>query len=310
MNKKKEDIIFKIIMVLVILLGLTVITFSIKSIIDINDKTKNYISIEATFEGVSFENDEGGTYGLGYVYTVDGKTYHISTDYSTSIIPEEGSTKTIKYNPEDPNDAVITGYGTEMLVIVIGFMFVSIPLVFIMNGNDDKKDKLSSRAKKTKSFITSFLIGVTFIGMGSGVYYLMCDGTNGLSLGNLFKNAGIFGIIPVIFILLGIYMLIYTLFAKRVKEVIIKVDGIQECEDGTYDVIFSDESIDMENLKTIIYKYFIYNTENKDKFEIDKKFKVNIYKYGIMLEIIPVSELIQARSLKQFEDKDFEETIV
>ena len=138
---------------------------------------------------------------------------------------------------------------------------------------------------------------------------MMCLGEDGFSLWSAFKNTGGLIVIPLVFMILGIYMLFLTFFGKRLKEVIVKVDSINEIEDGTYDVILNDESINSESMKSTLYKYYIYNTKNKIKFEVNKKFKVNVYKYGIAISCIPVSEIIQAQNLKQFVDEDFEECI-
>lgn len=308
MKKNGNDIAWIIIEWIVIIIGVVILVFGVKGIIDKNIEIKDYIEIEATFEGTSFENEEGETYGLGYVYVVDGEEYYISTDYSTSVVPKEGSVKTIKYNPENPSEAVIIGYGDEILVILLGLMFVGIPLIMLVSSSN-KMDKASKNAKMFKSTITSMLISLVFFGIGLGFCYMMCLGTDSFSIWEAFKSSGGLIIIPFAFMLLGIYMFFATFFQKKLKEVIVKVDDVNKCEDGTYAVILNDESIEVESLKSLMYKYYIYNTKNKEKFEVNKKFKVNIYKYGIMHECIPVSQMIQARSLKQFVDDDFEEQI-
>lgn len=307
-NKKRDDIAWIIIEIFMIVIGIVIIVFGIKGIINENIETKNYIKVEAKFVGTDSEDSEGGTYSLLYEYIVDGEAYYISTDYYTSIIPKEGSIKTIKYNPGNPDDAVIAGFGEKSLVLVLGFMFVGIPLIILM-ASSNKKDKSSPSVKKFKSFITSLLISLVIFGIGFGFCYIMCLGTDNFSIWEAFKNSGGLIIIPLVFMIVGIYSLFVTLFGKKVKEVIVKVDSINECEDGTYDVILSDESINDESLKSLMYKYFIYNTENKDKFEVGIRFKVNIYKYGIALSCVDISQIVQAINLKQFIDEDFEEQL-
>lgn len=63
-------------------------------------------------------------------------------------------------------------------------------------------------------------------------------------------------------------------FLLKGEKVVLKAYSVNECKDGTNNVVFNNESIDGVNLKDRLYKYFIYNTNNKDKFEVDKKFKV------------------------------------
>jgi len=308
MNKKSEDVFWIIIEILMIIIGVVMLAFSIKGIIDENIKTRDYIKAEAMFVGTDMEDVEGGTHSLEYKYVVDGETYYVSTDYDTSIIPKEGSIKTIKYNPENPGDAVIKGYGEKSLIILLGVMFVGIPLVILMISNN-KKDKSSKQFKKFKSFITSFFVSFVIFVIGLGFCYMMCLGTDGFNIWEAFKISGGLIVLPLTFVIIGVYGMLASIFAKRVKEVIVKVDSISENEDGTYDVILNDESIKDESLGSLMYKYFMYNTENKDKFAVDKKFKVNIYKYGIAHQCVEVSQIVQARNLKQFVDEDFEEQL-
>ena len=125
-----------------------------------------------------------------------------------------------------------------------------------------------------------------------------------------FKNAGFLSLFPIIFIVVGIYIILTTLFMKRNKELILTVVSINEDKDGTCNVLLSDDNIHDNSWKTIMYKYFIYSTRKKEKFVEGKKYKVNIYKYGISLELIPIDQVIQAMSLEKFSDEDFEEKIV
>lgn len=307
-NKKGEDIAWIIIEIIMIIIGIVMLVFGVKAIIEKNIETKDYIKVEATFVSADMEDAEGATHSLEYEYIVDGETYYVSTDYYTSIIPKEGSTKSVKYNPENPGESIITGFGEESMIVLLGFMFVGIPLV-ILTSSSNKKDKASKNVKKIKSLITSLLISIVIFGVGFGFCYIMCLGTGGFNIWEAFKSSGGLIIIPLVFMILGVYMFFASFFAKRVKNVIVKVDSINECEDGTYNVILNDESISDESMGALLYKYYVYNTENKEKFVVDKKFKVNIYKYGIGHSCVEISQIVQARNLKQFVDEDFEEQI-
>ena len=304
----KNKVIFITTMCFVILCGLAMIGFGVKLEIDKNNKTKNYVSIKAEYIGSDRYDEEGDTHSLEYKYIVNGETYYISTDYGTSVEPKDGTTKTIRYNPDNPSEAVISGAGGNFLLFLIGGMFTLIPIIFIMTSDNEKKNT-NQRLKKIKSNIISLLVGLIFTGMGAGVYYALCDASDGLSPINLFKNAGVVGIFPIIFLALGIYMILITLFAKRNKELVLTVESIEEY-DGTYNVVLFDDNIQGGSWKTLTNKYFIYSTENKEKFTEGKKYNVNIYKYGMLLELVPIGETVQARSLNNFCDEDFEEFIV
>ena len=85
--------------------------FGIRDTYNLKNKTKNYITTTGYFNNYDvFDADEDGiTYKLTYIYKVDGKEYSITTDYGTNYIPDENSSREIKYNPNNPKEAVITG---------------------------------------------------------------------------------------------------------------------------------------------------------------------------------------------------------
>lgn len=306
-KKKQTNAKFVVGMIVAMLVGVMSIVFGIRGSINLKEKTKEYVSIEARFYDYSVysSNSDGETYRLEYEYIVNGKKYYISTDYGTGVIPKLGSVKTIKYNPNNPSEAIFTGGGSNVLMLVIGFMFFFIPLVMLMSEGNKKNG--TQKQKKFKSLFTSLLLGIAFAGMGIGTYYLMCSGTDSLSPVSAFSSAGIFAIIPIIFIMLGIYMIVLSLFPPKKKEVILAVEDVIGFNIGGNNILLSDVSIAENSIQAMGGKYFVYSPKNKAKFEKGKEFKVNIYKYGIMHDGIQISQAVQARYLNQFVDDDFEE---
>lgn len=272
---------------------------------NLNEKTKNYVSVEGKLCGYSAYDSDGESYSLEYEYIVDGRKYYISTNYGVGVIPELGSVKTIKYNLNNPSEAIIAGAivadDSNVLWIVLGFMFFFIALIMVMSESGKK----SKKAKKIKSLITSGLIGILFSGLGISAYYMMCMGTDSLSLATGFKLFGTFAIIPVIFIILGILIMLMSIFPKKEKVIILKVENITECNNDNYTILLVDKKINKYSIQSMTNKYYVYNTKNKEKFEIGKEFKVNIYKYGMMHEAVNISQTVLAKDLAAFEDSDF-----
>ncbi len=297
-----------LILVGIMLIGATLIAGGVMSSIRNKEYTKYYVETKGVLSGTDIYSSDydGETYSLEYEYVVDGEKYYISTDYGTGIVPKEGTTKTIRYNPDNPNEAVIAGNTTSVIFYVIGFMFFFIPMVLIMAESNQKED---TNKRKAKERIMPILIGIIFAGIGIGFYILMCSGTDDLSLKSAFDTAGFIAVIPLLFVLLGVYVAISSILPRKAREIVIKVEDVIDLYDGRYNVIFADQTTNSLSERTGIYGRYVYNTNNINKFVKDKKFKVNIYKYSVMFQMVQISEYIRAISLNAFNDEDFEESI-
>lgn len=222
-----------------ILIGILLTFFGVKTTYDTAQKTKNYVLVEGTYVGSSvYSSDEDGkTYILTYTYEVDNKEYRISTDYGTGSVPKLGTKKNIKYNPDDPSEAVISGMGSSGILFILGFMFITIPLIMIFSNSGSTKN--SNNPGK----LLSIFIGFVFVVMGGSVYYFMCSGGNSLSLIYAFQTSGIWVIIPIIFIVVGMYVILASIFKKG--EVLINNYGNdQKMSDYNYDISVKQQEIE------------------------------------------------------------------
>ena len=304
-NKRGSTAMF----IIVMLIGALLIAGGIISTIKDKEYTKNYVETKGVFCGrdIYSSDYDGTTYSLEYEYVVDGKTYYISTDYGTGIIPKEGTTKTIRYNPDNPNEAEISGNTSNMIFFVIGFMFFFIPMIFIITESNKKEDDETKR--KVKERLLPILIGIIFAGVGVGAYILMCSAGDDLSLKSAWETSGLLISIPVLFVGLGGYVLIFSFLPRKAREIVVKVEAIIDLEDGTYNVIFADQTETLIGKKTGMYGYYIYNTRQASRFSKGKMFKFNLYKYSVVFQMVTISETISGLSLNAFSDEDFEETI-
>ena len=112
------------------------------------------------------------SYQLIYRYTVNGQNYTVATDYSTGVLPEIGSQKQIRYDPSDPQNALIVGPDRGGILLFAGAMFAGIPLalalaVFIV---------LKSKKEKSSIDVVGATFGLLFILFSYGMMY-MASGT-------------------------------------------------------------------------------------------------------------------------------------
>ncbi len=192
---------------LFILIGIIMLYFGTSSLLKKVIKTSNYVETVGYFVDYEIYNsdEDGTTYKLIYSYTIDDNEYTISTDYGTDIIPKEGSTRNIKYNPDDPSQAIIIGGGSEIILLLIGFMFTIIPFIMLINISPKIKEKID----KLNFNLITLLIGIVFLIIGLMALYMM---TGTLSIIEIYKSFSLNYLIPylilVIFIIVGILLII------------------------------------------------------------------------------------------------------
>ena len=113
------------------IVGIALVYFGIKDQNELKQKTKDYIETEGYFTDYSVysESEDGTTYRLIYTYEVNGEEYTVSTDYGTAIIPKENSTKMIKYDENNPSEAILEGANGNNIKIYIGAFFIIIATI-------------------------------------------------------------------------------------------------------------------------------------------------------------------------------------
>ena len=136
------------------------VTLNSNSAIENPVKTTGYFT---NYEVI--EDEESTTYVLIYTYQVDDETYQIKTDYSVTSIPNKGSERAIKYNALNPSQAVIIGGTSGNFFLLLGLMFMIVPLAFIL-------DFLPDKIKNVNSF-QSLLLGIFFSVMSIFSIYLL-----------------------------------------------------------------------------------------------------------------------------------------
>lgn len=203
-----------------LLVGILMLVLGIKVNNSYKEKSENYIETQGKYIGAqlySTDSESGSTYSLNYSYEVKGETYTVTTDYGTSFTPQYGSEKTILYNPDHPEEAIIKGNNSSILLFILAIFFIGIPGL-ILGANIVKKIK-SNTVRNILEMIGTILIGILFIGVAGIIYYLMCAGTNDFSIRTAIRSAGFLIIFPIIFAGAGV-MIIGSVIYLEIKELI------------------------------------------------------------------------------------------
>lgn len=229
-EKKERNHKFKInldvrIVVSVFLVGITLLAgilmtfWGIKNIYESNKISKDYVTTNGYFSDYEiYSSDEDGvTYNLIYTYDVDGKTYSIKTDYGASYIPETNSVREIKYNPNNPEQAMLVGTNSDNMMLFMGCFFTFVSMIFVLIAL-----QIKGYFDKFKIDVIRAYIGIVFCIIGIGSILLQ----NGLtsSFIETIKSFGFWILIPIMFIIVGIDQTIKSFFNKT-KNMEIKSDN-------------------------------------------------------------------------------------
>ncbi len=217
-SKKKSRFNFKIIvsyflMASTLLVGIICLFVGIKNTYYSNKKTKSYLTTTAYYNNYEIydSNDKNNTtYRLIYIYEVNGNKYQIKTDYGSGSIPDMNSKRQIKYNPNNPSEAIFLGTNKNSMLIYFGTFFLLGSMVFILGFL-----YILGVFDKIKINILGLFIGIVFLIIGIGIIGFQLG--EGLSLISIIKQMGFWTLIPTIFIIIGIFQIIKCLFFERLK---------------------------------------------------------------------------------------------
>lgn len=213
---KKVKIPASIFLFIVILCGMLLLFFGIKNTIQLNQTSNHYHSTEGYFVDYTLYSEGGydavrhkhtnDTYQLIYQYTVNGQDYTVATDYGSGVIPEIGSTKQIKYDPNAPENAIIVGTNSDNAMVFIGFLFVVIPLFMFL-----------VMIRVSGKFIRIWA-GMILLIVGYGALSIMAGSFSPVKIIEFFFfSFTLFLFIPILLIVVGVFILIVNLFFDKVE---------------------------------------------------------------------------------------------
>ena len=124
-----------------VIAGISLLFFAISSIKTYNEKNKTYV--ETTSKVVDYKYNDDGLQAIVVEYVVNGQSYQkVSNSYSN--MPKSIGTKvSIKYNPNNPKDAIWKSDSTNIILPIFGVVFVLVGvIVVISNIKNGKKQKM------------------------------------------------------------------------------------------------------------------------------------------------------------------------
>lgn len=215
-TKNKESkfnfsiIISSFLVLLVLIIGITCLYFGIKDTYKLNKITREYMTTNGYFRDYDIYNTskDGTTYKLFYTYEIDEKEYTISTDYGVGYISETNSVREIKYNPNNPNEAIIVGTNSSNFLIFFGAFFTLGGTVFVLAAL-----KMKGTFDKVKIDIVGTYIGFVMLIVGVGIILFQTGTTS--SFIETIKIMGFWFLIPVLFIGIGIFQIVKCLYRKK-----------------------------------------------------------------------------------------------
>lgn len=203
------SVVFYLLIAIILLVGIFCLFFGIKNTYYSNQKTKNYLTTTAYYNNYEIydvdDSDNNTTYRLIYVYKVNDKEYTIKTDYGTSFIPDKNSEKQIKYNPNNPSEAIFLGLNKNNILIYFGAFFFLVGMMFVFIFLF-----ISGVFDKAKIDILGLCIGLVFFIIGIGFISFQLAELSSLSA--VIKSLSFFILIPILFIVVGFFEIIKSLF--------------------------------------------------------------------------------------------------
>lgn len=195
---------------IVFISGIVMLFFGIKDTYKLNKNTKGFITTNAYYKDYEiYDTDKDGTtYKLKYVYVIDDIEYEVSTDYGSNYIPLKNSIRKVKYNPDNPSESILVGLNNKKVLIYAGLFFVLGSIPFILFGL-----MMLGMFNKVKIDIIGIYIGFAFLIIGIGSVLLQNTETN--SLLETIKSMKLWFLIPIMFIIIGIYQIIKKLIIKK-----------------------------------------------------------------------------------------------
>lgn len=186
-----------------IFLGLCLLYFGISGQTKLNRAAAGYRQTVGYLSDYypSISDDGSATYYLVYSYNVGGRDYTAVTDYSTSIVPRQGSRVKIRFDPEDPGKRIIQGTNGNYIMMFVGVMFTAVPgfMLYIFL-------KVNSPAGKPCGInVTTLFASLILIFIAVGCICIMAGSTDINDIINYYLHSFSFPmLIPVIMIAGGI----------------------------------------------------------------------------------------------------------
>lgn len=136
--KPWQGVLFGLIFAIV---GIALLCFAVSSIKTYNEKNETFV--ETTSRVVDYKYNDERLQAIVVEYVVDGQTYQkVSNSYSN--MPKSiGTEVSIRYNPNNPQDAIWTSDSTNIVLPIIGVVFILAGVIVVIYSiKNGKKQKM------------------------------------------------------------------------------------------------------------------------------------------------------------------------
>lgn len=136
--KPWQGVLFGLIFAIV---GIALLCFAVSSIKTYNEKNETFV--ETTSRVVDYKYNDERLQAIVVEYVVDGQTYQkVSNSYSN--MPKSiGTEVSIRYNPNNPQDAIWTSDSTNIVLPIIGVVFILAGVIVVISSiKNGKKQKM------------------------------------------------------------------------------------------------------------------------------------------------------------------------
>ena len=127
--KPWQGVLFGLIFVIV---GIALLCFAVSSIKTYNEKNETFV--ETISKVVDYKYNDEGLQAIVVEYVVNGQTYQkVSNSYSN--MPKSiGTEVSVKYNPNNPQDAIWTSDSTNIVLPIFGAVFTLVGVIVVISS--------------------------------------------------------------------------------------------------------------------------------------------------------------------------------
>ena len=135
--KTWQGVLFGLIFAIV---GIALLCFAVSSIKSYNKKNETFV--ETTSKVVDYRYDDDGLQAIVVEYVVDGRTYQKVSNSYTNMPKSIGTEVSVKYNPDNPQDAIWTSDSSNIILPIVGFIFTLVGIIVVIfsikNGKNQR----------------------------------------------------------------------------------------------------------------------------------------------------------------------------
>lgn len=113
-------------------IGIGLLLFSVSTIKNYNQKNKTYT--ETTSVVVDYAYDDEGLEAIIVEYTVNGKAYRKQSNSYSNMPKSKGTQVKVKYNPNDPSDAIWVNDSTNIVLPLVGGLFALVGIIIVVSS--------------------------------------------------------------------------------------------------------------------------------------------------------------------------------